>query len=58
MRELGFQQWFFDYIKSVTFLYSKSHSVIYLKQACELLGYKANYPDVLSMCFEVLRENV
>lgn len=45
LRELGFEQWFFDYIKKVTFMYSKTHSIVYFKQACELLWYKTNYPD-------------
>ena len=48
---------FFDYIKKVTFMYSKTHSIVYFKQACELLWYKANYPDVLSMCFEKTSKN-
>lgn len=52
LRELGFEGWFLDYIKNVTFMYSKTHSIVYFKEACELLWYKANYPDVFSMCFE------
>lgn len=49
LRELGFDEWFFDYIKKVTFMYSKTHSIVYFKQACELLWYKTNYSDICAV---------
>ncbi len=54
LRNLGFEDWFFDYIKKVTFMYSKTHSLVYFKQACELLWYKTNYPDVFNKVMRVL----
>ena len=48
LHELGFDEWFLDYIKKVTFMYSKTHSIVYFKQACELIWYKINYPDIFN----------
>ena len=47
LRELGFEDWFFDYIKNITFMYSKTHAVIYFKQVLTLMWYNRNFSDIL-----------
>lgn len=48
LKELGFEDHFWEYLKKATLLYPRAYSVVYVRQALLFHWYKINFPDILN----------